>query len=110
MSFRWQSIFVTSLSHENSCQCFDAFRVPFTATTLTTQLHQACSTNKEKNIKDAATRQQAGRNNLVNAGQKTNLITLLDFVRVAPTFSLTLSQDCHITRQVTVRSVLKVVV
>ena len=38
-------------------------------TTLTDQLHQACSTNREKNNKDAATRQQAGRNNLVNVGR-----------------------------------------
>ena len=47
-------------------------------TTLTDQLHQACSTNRGENKKDAATRQQAGRNNLVNVGQETNLITLLD--------------------------------
>ena len=46
---------------------------------LTDQLHQACSTNKEKNNKDATTRQEAGRNNLVKVGQQTNLITLLDF-------------------------------
>ena len=38
-------------------------------TTLTDQRHQACSANREKNNKDAATRQQAGRNNLVNVGQ-----------------------------------------
>ena len=38
-------------------------------TTLTDQLHQACSTNKEKNNKDAATRRQVGKNNLVNVGQ-----------------------------------------
>ena len=31
MSFCWRSIFVTKQSHENSCQCFDAFLVPFTA-------------------------------------------------------------------------------
>ena len=47
-------------------------------TTLTDPLHQACSTNKEKNNKDAATLQQAGKNNLVNMGKSTNLITLLD--------------------------------
>ena len=47
-------------------------------TTLTTQPHQACSTNREKNNKDAATRQQAGRNNLVNMGRWTKLVTLLD--------------------------------
>ena len=47
-------------------------------TTQTDPLHQACSTNREKNNKDGATRQQAGRNNLVNVGQQTNLITLLD--------------------------------
>ena len=44
-----------------------------TGTTLTDQLQQACSTNREKNNKDAATHQQAGRNNLVNVGQQTNL-------------------------------------
>ena len=43
-----------------------------TGTTLTDQLQQACSTNREKNNKDAATHQQAGRNNLVNVGQQTN--------------------------------------
>ena len=32
----------------------------------------------EKKNKDAATRQQAGRNNLVNVGQWTNFVTLLD--------------------------------
>ena len=38
-------------------------------TTLTDQLHQARSTNRERNNKDAATRQQTRRNNLVNVGQ-----------------------------------------
>ena len=38
-------------------------------TTLTTQLHQARSTNKEKNNTVAATRQQAGKTNLVNVGR-----------------------------------------
>ena len=32
MSFCWKSILDTSLPPENSCQCFDAFLVPFTAT------------------------------------------------------------------------------
>ena len=62
-------------------------------TTLTPQQHQACSTNKEKKNKDATTRQHAGKNNLVNVGKKTNLITLLRFVRVIPTFS----QHCRKT-------------
>ena len=47
-------------------------------TTLTDQLHQACCTNREKYNKHAVTRQQAGKNNLVNVGRCTNLITLLD--------------------------------
>ena len=46
-------------------------------TTLTTRLHQAWSTNRGENNKDAATRQQAERNNLVNVGQWIFLITLL---------------------------------
>ena len=42
-------------------------------TTLTGQLHQACGTNREKNNKDAATRQQAGRKNLVSVNTVTRL-------------------------------------
>ena len=38
-------------------------------TTLTDPLHQACSTNRKKINKDAAARQQTGRNNLVNVGR-----------------------------------------
>ena len=38
-------------------------------TTLTDPVHQACSTNKDKNNKDAATRQQAERKTLVNLVQ-----------------------------------------
>ena len=49
-----------------------------TTTTLTDPLHQACSTNREKNNKDAATRQQARRNNLVNVSQETDSITTLE--------------------------------
>ena len=60
---------------------------------LTTQQHQACSTNRVKNNKDLATRQQAGRNNLVHVGPRTNLITLLD----SCVSSLTFSQHCHKT-------------
>ena len=55
----------TSIVHEQANKdC--ASRV---TTTLTDQLHQASSTNKEKHNKDAATPQQAGERNLVNVGK-----------------------------------------
>ena len=51
-------------------------------TTVTTRQQQACGTNREKTNKDAATRQQAGMNNLVNLGSTDKLGYTSRFVRV----------------------------
>ena len=72
---------------------------------LTSRLDFTCSTNREKNNKDAATRQQAGRNNFIRHGSQDKLDYTSRFGRVIPTFS----QHCHITQWVTVVGVNMVV-
>ncbi len=54
---------------------------------LTSRLHFTCSTDREKNNRNAATRQQAGRNNLIRHGSQDKLDYTSRFVRVIPTFS-----------------------
>ena len=65
---------------------------------LTSRLHFTCGTDREQNKKDAATRQQAGRNNLIRHGSQDKLDYTSRFVRVIPTFL----QERHITEQATV--------
>ena len=62
-------------------------------TTLTNPLNQACNRNREKNNKDAATRQQAGRKQSRQRGPRDKLDYTSQIVRVTPTFS----QHCRKT-------------
>ena len=73
-------------------------------TTLTDQLHQACSTNREENNKDVAS--ACGKEQPRQRGPTDKLNYTSRFTRVIPT----LSRDCHTTQHVTVVGVNMVVI